>query len=253
MDAACAPDLELCLRVNYSSYVMQWLGFHSNLAPVRAGPAKSKRLKVEDDGELFRITGNSKYPALHTKLTLHPESPQLFYQECVTGLNWALMSSQSSCRSDDHKVRNTVKNKNKKTHTHTSSKQDGKRRKGYRMLTGADQQCHRIQKIKRKRQKPNEARWKKEQTKDLLKAEDARNKIRMAKGGVGHIQRHSCVQIGLISLCYKRFSCFTAQKSLICLYCLSKYTCFERRVYIFQIFLWYKSMNIYNHQPRFIH
>lgn len=88
----------------------------------------------------------------------------------------------------------------------TSSKQHGKCRKCYKMLTSTEQQYHRKE---RKRQKPNEARWKKEQTKDLLKAaEDARDKIRMAKGGrggVGHIQRHFCVQIGLMSLCYKSF------------------------------------------------
>lgn len=43
--------------------------------------------------------------------------------------------------------------------------------------------------------KPNEARWKREQTKDLLKAaEDARDKNRTAKAGErAHIQRHLCV------------------------------------------------------------
>lgn len=51
------------------------------------------------------------------------------------------------------------------------------------MLTDTEQQFHRTE---RKRQKPNEARWKKEQTKDLLKAaEDARDKNRIAKGGGG--------------------------------------------------------------------
>lgn len=44
----------------------------------------------------------------------------------------------------------------------------------------------------------------KKQTKDLLKAEDA--KRQEWKGvGAGHIQRDSCVQISLISLCYKTF------------------------------------------------
>lgn len=44
----------------------------------------------------------------------------------------------------------------------------------------------------------------KKQTKGLLKAEDA--KRQEWKGvGAGHIQRHSCVQISLISLCYKTF------------------------------------------------
>lgn len=31
---------------------------------------------------------------------------------------------------------------------------------------------------------------------------------------------------------------------------LSKYTCFERKVDIIQMILWYKNMNIYNHQPQ---
>lgn len=47
----------------------------------------------------------------------------------------------------------------------------------------------------------------KKQTKGLLKAEDA--KRQEWKGvGAGHIQRHSCVQISLISLCYKTFFFF---------------------------------------------
>lgn len=47
----------------------------------------------------------------------------------------------------------------------------------------------------------------KKQTKGLLKAEDA--KRQEWKGvGAGHIQRHSCVQITLISLCYKTFFFF---------------------------------------------
>lgn len=75
-------------------------------------------------------------------------------------------------------------------------------------LTEQQQQFHRTEE---NRLKPNEARWKKEQTKDLLKAaEDARDKNRMAKGvGAGHIQRHICVQIGLMSLCYKSFFVFS--------------------------------------------
>lgn len=44
--------------------------------------------------------------------------------------------------------------------------------------------------------------------------------------------------------------CFTAQRSSICLLFLSKYTCFERKVDIIQMILWYKNMNIYNHQPQ---
>lgn len=71
---------------------------------------------------------------------------------------------------------------------YSSSKQDGKHGKGYRMLNRyrvAMSQKNLFVK-KRGRQKPNEARWKKKQTKDLLKAaEDARDKIRMAKGGRG--------------------------------------------------------------------
>lgn len=114
-----------------------------------------------------------------------------------------------------------------------------------------EQQFHRTE---RKRQKPNEARWKKEQTKDLLKAaEDARDKNRMAKEGeggaeAGHIQRHFCVQIGLMSLCYKKFFLFLNRSGELNKV-LSKYTCFERKVDIIQRILWYKNMNIYNHEP----
>lgn len=49
------------------------------------------------------------------------------------------------------------------------------------MFVVTEQQFHRTEK---NRQKQNEARWKKEQTKDLLKAvEDARDKNRNGKGG----------------------------------------------------------------------
>lgn len=57
--------------------------------------------------------------------------------------------------------------------------------------------------------------------KDLLKAEDAGDKNRRAQGGAGHIQRHSSVQIGLMSLCYKSFV-FVALMSFIGLYCFIK-------------------------------
>lgn len=66
------------------------------------------------------------------------------------------------------------------------------------------------------RQEPNEARWKKEQTKDLLKgSKRCKRQEQNGRGGWGHIQRHSCVQIGLMSLCYKRvfFFVFTAPRA----------------------------------------
>lgn len=71
------------------------------------------------------------------------------------------------------------------------------------------------------------------------------------QGGVGHIQRHFCVHIGLMSLCYKScfFFCFTAQESLIGLCCFIKIYMFWTYVDILQMILWYKNMNIYNHQP----
>ena len=175
---------------------------------------------AQEDGGLFRIIDDSKHPALHVKLTPPPRHHR---RSCfIKGLGWAQMSSQSSFRWDEYKVGNTVKGlKNKKP---TGSKQDGKRGKCYEVLTVTEQQFHRTE---RKRQKPNEARWKKEQTKDLLKAaEDARDKNSMARsgrGGAGHIQRHFCVQIGLMSLCYKSFFfVFTAPESSIGLYCFIK-------------------------------
>lgn len=63
----------------------------------------------------------------------------------------------------------------------------------------------------------------KKQTKDLLKAEDA--KRQEWKGvGAGHIQRDSCVQISLISLCYKTFflNFYSSGELRIVLYCFIK-------------------------------
>lgn len=73
------------------------------------------------------------------------------------------------------------------------------------------QDVNRYRRKARKRQKPNEARWKKEQTKDLLKAaEDARDKIRMARGGSGaHTET---------LLCSYRFNVFVLQKFFFLFY-----------------------------------
>ena len=76
----------------------------------------------------------------------------------------------------------------------------------HEVLTDTEQQVHRTE---RKRQKPNEARWKREQTKDLLKAaEDARDKNRIARrwgGGERGTYRDT-------SVCSDRFNVFVLQK-----------------------------------------
>lgn len=72
------------------------------------------------------------------------------------------------------------------------------------MFVVIEQQFHRTEK---NRQKQNEARWKKEQTKDLLKAaEDARDKNRMAKVGGGSGAHTETL------VCSDRFNVFVLQK-----------------------------------------
>lgn len=113
------------------------------------------------------------------------------------------------------------------------------------------QDVNRYRRKARKRQKPNEARWKKEQTKDLLKAaEDARDKIRMARGSGAHTETLLCsYRFNVFVLQKFFFFCFTAQESLIGLCCFIKIYMFWTYVDILQMILWYKNMNIYNHQP----
>lgn len=65
-------------------------------------------------------------------------------------------------------------------------------------------------------------------------------------GWGGHIQTHSCVQIDLMSLCYKSFFF-----SYVCTVYQNIHV-LNVKVDIIQIILWYKNMNIYNHQPRII-
>lgn len=65
----------------------------------------------------------------------------------------------------------------------------------------------------------------KKQTKGLLKAAEDAKRQEWKGVGAGHIQRHSCVQIGLISLCYKTFFFFNFYSSgelRIGLYCFIK-------------------------------
>lgn len=144
-------------------------------------PAKNWKgqSRAQEDGGLFRITEYSKYPALHIKLT--PSPCHCRRSLFIKGLSWAQISSQSSFRWDEYKAGNIVKDLTKQNKNNPPVvNRMGNVENVTRCWPLTEQQFHRTE---RNRLKPNEARWKKEQTKDLLKAaEDARDKNRMAKG-----------------------------------------------------------------------
>lgn len=162
--------------------------------------------RPREGGGLFRIIAYNKSPALHfnNSSNLPPSLPlppgaQAFHQVIRTGLGWAQISSQSSLRWDEYKARNTVKRFNK-TNKPTSSQQDGKRGKCYKVLTVNSFTGQRGTEWNQMR--PDERRNKLKIYWRQPKMQETRTEW---QGGGSGAQRHFCVHIGLMSLCYKSF------------------------------------------------
>lgn len=212
----------LVFYLNYSSCEIQ------RLFPQQPGSSPQSRTdllrwkgqsRTQEDGGLFRIIENGKYPALHVKLTPPPchHYHSCFTEGIVTGLSWAQMSSQSSFRWDEYKVRNIVKDFLKKTKNQTNPpvvNRMGNVENVTRCLSLQNSSSTGQRRTDRNKMRQDERRNKLKIYWRQSKMQETRTEWQ--RGGSGaHTETLVCSdRFNVFVLCYKSFFCFYSSREL---------------------------------------